>query len=108
MTGNILELTEENFQKEVMESDIPVLVDFWAEWCSPCKALAPALHEMAGEAAGKFKIAKVNVDDNSGIANAHNVMNIPTMIIFKGGEEIERLVGLMSKLKILSKIESVI
>lgn len=103
-----VDLNEENFEKEVLKSAMPVLVDFWAEWCGPCKALTPILHEMAQEASGKFKIAKVNIDDNTEIANTYNVMNIPTMIIFKGGEEVDRLVGLMPKTKILSKIESIL
>ena len=106
--SEILELNEQNFEKEVIESKAPVLVDFWAEWCGPCKSLAPVLHEIASLPSGKFKIAKVSVDDNPGIANKYSVMNIPTMIIFKAGEEVERLVGFMQKARILSKIESVI
>lgn len=108
MSKNIVELNEQNFEKEVVESNIPVLVDFWAEWCGPCKSLGPVLHEIASEPGLKFKIAKVNVDDNPGIANKYSVMNIPTMILFKAGEEVDRLVGFMSKAKILSKMENVI
>ena len=87
---------------------MPGLVDFWADWCGPCKALAPALEEIAQESAGKFKIAKVNVDDNSDLATKWEVMNIPTMILFKDGQEVERLVGLLSKAKILAKITSIL
>ena len=103
--GKILELKEENFDSEVVNSKTPVLVDFWAQWCGPCKALAPVLEEIAQESGGKFKVVKVNVDDNAGIANRFSVMNIPTMILFKNGEEADRLVGLMPKHNILAKIE---
>ncbi|PIV12138.1 MAG: thioredoxin [Candidatus Omnitrophica bacterium CG12_big_fil_rev_8_21_14_0_65_43_15] len=106
MSGKIFELNDQNFEKEVMKSDIPVLVDFWAEWCGPCKALAPTLNEIALEAGNKFKIAKINVDDSPALATQSNVMNIPTMILYKGGEEVERLVGFMSKAKILDKIKN--
>jgi len=106
VSGKIFELNDQNFEKEVMKSDIPVLVDFWAEWCGPCKALAPTLNEIALEAGNKFKIAKINVDDSPALATQSNVMNIPTMILYKGGEEVERLVGFMSKTKILDKIKN--
>ena len=104
----VTRLDDMNFDKEVKKSGLPVIIDFWAEWCGPCKSLAPVLHEIASLPSGKFKIAKVSVDDNPGIANKYSVMNIPTMIIFKAGEEVERLVGFMPKARILSKIESVI
>ena len=104
--SNIIELNEKNFEKEVINSNVPVLVDFWAEWCGPCKALAPILNEIALEAGNKLKIAKINVDDSPALATQSNVMNIPTMILYKGGEEVERLVGFMSKTKILDKIKS--
>jgi len=108
MAKGILEVDEQSFDKEVLSSDVAVLVDFWADWCGPCKALAPGLEEIAQSSNGKFKIAKVNVDDNAGLATKLEVMNIPTMILFKGGQEIDRLVGFMPKAKILAKINSVL
>ncbi len=103
-----VELTGQNFDSEVIGSKIPVLVDFWAEWCGPCKALGPTLEEIAKEPAAGFKIAKVNVDEYPELATRFNVMNIPTMILFKKGEEVDRIVGLMPKAKILAKINSII
>ena len=108
MSGNILDLTEQNFQKEAIESKIPVLVDFWAPWCGPCKAIAPVLEEIAKEGGGKFKVAKVNIDDFSGLATQWDVLNIPTMILFKAGKEVDRLVGVMPKAKILAKINGIL
>ena len=108
MSKNIIELTSENFDKEVAKSGVPVLVDFWADWCGPCKALGPAREEIARESDTRFKIAKVNVDEHSELAARFNVMNIPTMILFEKGEEVDRMVGFMPKAKILAKINSVL
>jgi len=108
MSKGILDLTAENFEKEAIKSGIPVLVDFWAQWCGPCKALAPVLEEIASENSGKLKVAKVNVDDNSELATKWDVMNIPTMIIFKNGKEADRLVGFLPKAKIAVRITKVI
>ncbi len=80
-----IKLTSENFEKEVMGSDIPVLVDFWAAWCGPCRMLAPVIEEIAKEYDGKVKVGKVNVDEEQALAMAYNVMSIPTVILFKGG-----------------------
>ena len=108
MSENIIELTEQSFQKEVISSDIPVLVDFWASWCGPCKALAPILQEISTQSNGKFKIAKVNVDNCPGLATKSDVMNIPTVIFFKDGKEVDRLVGLASKAKILEMVRKIL
>ncbi|HEY5911554.1 MAG TPA: thioredoxin [Verrucomicrobiae bacterium] len=96
-SGNIINLTKENFDKEVLQSAQPVLVDFWAEWCGPCKALAPVLDELSEEYAGRVKIAKVNIDDYQELAAKFNIHSIPTLLLFSKGQVAEQLVGLRSK-----------
>jgi len=93
----MLNVTAATFDKEVLQSDIPVLVDFWAEWCGPCRMLAPILDQLGAEIAGKAKIAKVNVDQEPQLAGSFGVMSIPTVIIFKNGAAVEKSVGLRSK-----------
>jgi thioredoxin 1 len=93
----IIELTDENFDKEVLKADLPVLVDFWAPWCGPCQMTEPVIEELAGELEGKIKIAKLNVDENSQTAQKFEVMSIPTVVIFKGGKEAGRRVGFEGK-----------
>lgn len=97
-----LKLSSENFKKEVLNSEKPVLVDFYADWCGPCNAMAPVIEELAKELEGKAKVGKINVDENSDIAVEYNVMSIPTLIIFKNGKEEKRLVGLRDKEELLS------
>lgn len=94
---NIIMATESNFQDEVLSSSQPVLVDFWAEWCGPCKMIAPVLDELATEYNGKVKIAKVNIDDNQNLAAKFRVTAIPTLLIFKNGQVTEQMVGAKSK-----------
>ena len=105
MTASPLHVTDASFQKDVLESPTPVLVDFWAPWCGPCKMIAPVLDELAGELAGKVAIAKVNVDDHQQHAAQFRVQGIPTMILFKGGREVDRLVGAAPKAQLARWIQ---
>ena len=97
-----LKLSSENFEKEVFNSEKPVLVDFYADWCGPCNAMAPIVEELATELNEKAKVGKINVDENSDIAVEYNVMSIPTLIIFKNGKEEKRLVGVRDKEELLN------
>ena len=97
-----LKLSSENFKEEVLNSEKPVLVDFYADWCGTCNAMAPVIEELAKELERKAKVGKINVDENSDIAVEYNVMSIPTLIIFKNGKEEKRLVGLRDKEELLS------
>lgn len=97
-----LKINSENFEKEVLNSEKPVLVDFFADWCGPCKMMAPIVEELATELDGKVKVGKINVDENSDIAVEYNVMSIPTLIIFQNGKEEKRLVGLRDKEELLN------
>jgi thioredoxin 1 len=95
--GNILEFSDQNFEQEVLGSDKPVLVDFWAEWCAPCRMIAPAVEAIAGEYAGRAKVGKLNVDQNQSVTSRYNIRSIPTLLLFKNGEIKEQLVGTTSK-----------
>jgi len=97
MAGNLIEVTDANFQQEVLESQTPVLVDFWAAWCGPCKALAPTIEAVANEQAGKVKVCKVDVDANPNTAGQFGIRSIPTVILFKGGKQAGQLVGNLPK-----------
>ncbi len=104
MGENISTVSDATFDEVIKASTEPVLVDFWAEWCGPCKMIAPVLEEIATEKAGSLKIAKLNVDDNPGIARRFEVMSIPTLILFKDGEPAKRIVGARGKGQLLSDL----
>ena len=103
-----LTLNDTNFQSEVIDSKLPVLVDFWAEWCGPCRMIGPALEEISDEMFGKLKIAKVNIDDDPEWASKYNVRSIPTMLIFKGGELVATKLGAEPKSSLKSWIEGAV
>ena len=103
---SLVHFTDANFKKEALESDLPVLVDFWATWCGPCKAIGPLVEELAKEYAHKMKIGKLNVDENSKTATHFGVMSIPTLIFLKGGKVMEQAVGALSKAELKKKIEA--
>ena len=100
----ILHITKDNFEQEVLKSDVPVLVDFWATWCGPCRALGPLLEEIASETSS-VKIVKVNVDEQPELASQFRIMSIPTMILFKSGEVADKTVGLLPKDEVLNFIK---
>ncbi len=104
--ANTLEFTDGNFQTDVMESKVPVLVDFWAEWCGPCRALGPAIDELANDYQGKAKIGKVNVDNSREVALKFGIQSIPTILVMKNGEMHKKFVGLVSKSVLAGAIDS--
>ena len=101
-------VADTNFKQEVLESEIPVLIDFWAEWCMPCRMMSPIIEDIAKEYHGKLKVGKLNVDESPQIASTYGIMSIPTLVIFKKGEAVETMVGAIPKADIVSKIESYI
>ena len=102
---SVTHLTEKNFESEVTKSNLPVLVDFWAEWCGPCRMVAPIIDEISNDLQGTLKVGKVNVDEAPDLAAKFNIMSIPTMVVFKGGQPVDVIVGAMSKSQLLNKIK---
>jgi thioredoxin 1 len=105
---NVAILTDTSFDQEVLQSGVPVLVDFWAEWCGPCKMLGPVLEELAGEYTGRIKVAKVNIDEHQKVASDYGIRAIPTLLLFKNGEVAEQIVGLRSKRDLKASLDKVV
>jgi len=103
--SSLLHVNDKSFSNEVLQSDLPVLVDFWATWCGPCKTIGPVVDELAKEYAGRVKIAKLNVDENPATPSQYSVRGIPTLILFKGGKVLEQIVGAVPKTRLVAMIE---
>ena len=108
MAGNIIEVTDSSFEQEVLKSDLPALVDFWAPWCGPCRAIAPVVEELSADYGVKLKVAKCNVDDNPKVPGKYGIRAIPTLIIFKGGNVSEQITGAVAKSQITAAIDKVL
>ncbi len=106
MADNVLEFTDSNFQSEVVESDQPVLVDFWATWCGPCKMIAPTIEELASDYEGKARIGKVDIDQNQEVAMQHGIQAIPTLLLFKNGQVVQRFQGVSPKEKLAEALDA--
>lgn len=104
--ANVTEVTDATFQAEVLNSPVPVLVDFWAPWCGPCRAIAPLLDELAGEYAGKAKVVKINVDDHQAVAQRYRVSSIPNLIVFKNGQVAQQIVGAVPKSRLSQALDT--
>jgi thioredoxin 1 len=106
VSDNVRVLTDQNWEQEVLRSDVPVLVDFWAAWCAPCRMIAPSIEALAGEYAGKAMVGKLNVDDNPMVAARYDVRSIPTLIVFKGGQVAEQRVGALPRAEIARLVDA--
>ena len=106
--ANVNEVSDASFQQEVLQSDVPVLIDFWAPWCGPCKAIAPVVEELAGDYEGRLKVFKMNVDDNPQTPSAFGVRSIPNLMIFRGGQVAEQVVGAVPKAHLVKAIDRVL
>ena len=106
MAENVIEFSDQSFDSGVLESDVPVLVDFWAVWCGPCKAIAPIIEEIANDYDGKVKVGKVDVDNNNQVAMKYGIRSIPTLLLFKGGEVVDQVIGNVGKESIESMLKN--
>jgi thioredoxin 1 len=104
--GKLLEVTDTSFDSEILKSEIPVLVDFWAPWCAPCRMIAPLVEQLADEYAGTVKVTKINIDDSPGAAQNYGISSIPTLMIFKGGEVVDRFVGVQTKNRLQEALDA--
>ena len=105
MAGNVLEFTDDNFDTEVLQSQQPVLVDFWAPWCGPCRLIGPTIEELSNDYAGKVRVGKLNTDDNPKVASSLGMIAIPTVLLFKGGQPVEKFVGVQPKQRMSSAMD---
>jgi len=103
--GNAVAVTDQSFQTEVLDASLPVLVDFWAEWCGPCRAVGPIVEELAREYDGKLKVVKVDVDESQDVSARYRILSIPTLMVFKGGQEVERVIGAVPKQMLLARVQ---
>ena len=104
--SDLMQITDASFEEEILKSELPVLVDFWAPWCGPCRMITPIVEELASEYEGKIKVVKMNVDENQATPTKYGIRGIPTVILFKGGEVAEQIVGAVPKAKIASMVEN--
>ncbi|MFQ5587691.1 MAG: thioredoxin [Nitrospiria bacterium] len=106
--GNAIDVTSQTWQQEVIQSSTPVMVDFWASWCGPCKMIAPTIEELAGEYQGQMKVCKLNTDENPDIASQHQIMGIPSLLFFNEGKLVDKIVGAASKKQFKEKIDAIL
>ena len=106
--SDLLQVTEQNFETEVLKSDVPVLIDFWAEWCAPCRMIAPFVKELAEDYSGKLKVGKLDVDAHGTIAQKYRILSIPTVMIFKNGDVVSQIVGAVPKKELVKHVEKAI